>query len=40
MIGRGSVLPRVAGSLTRSVAASANLDDFYQIDPDLSITKC
>jgi hypothetical protein len=24
----------------RRVAASANFDDFYQIDPDLSITKC
>ena len=31
---------RVSASLTRSVAASANFDDFYQIDPDLSITKC
>jgi hypothetical protein len=39
-ISRASVSPSVPASMTRAVAASANFDDFYQIDPDLSIKKC
>ena len=39
LIGKTSIAPGGFGSLTRSVAASANFDDFYQIDPDLSIKK-
>src|ERR1700756_5486246 len=35
-----SVSPSVIASLTRPLAASANFDDLYQIDPDLSIKKC
>jgi hypothetical protein len=40
LIGNTSIAPSGFGSLTRSVAASANFNDFYQIDPDLSIKKC
>jgi hypothetical protein len=37
LIGKTSIAPAGFGSLTRSVAASANFDYFYQIDADLSI---
>ena len=37
LIGKTSIAPGGFGPLTRSAAASANFDDFYQIDPDLSI---
>ena len=40
LIGKTSIAPGGFGSSTRSVAASANFEDFYQIDPDLSIKKC
>ena len=40
LIGKTSIAPGGFGSLTRSVAASANFDDFYQIDAGLSIKKC
>ena len=40
VISNTSMSPVVTGSLTRAAAASANFDDIYQIDPDLSIKKC